>query len=50
MASKFSLREKIELGFQEILQMFTSPQMQKGKKKGFALGKRKQTKESRPNQ
>jgi hypothetical protein len=27
LASKFSLRDKIEPGFQEILQMFTSPQM-----------------------
>ncbi len=39
-ASEFSLREKKKVGFQEILQTFTSTQMQKGEKKGFALGKR----------
>jgi hypothetical protein len=41
LASKFSLHEKNELKFQEILQSSVSSQMQKGKKKGSTLGKKK---------
>lgn len=48
--SKFSLCEKNEQGFQEVLQFSISTQMQEGKNKGFTLGKRNQTKDIGPSQ